>query len=326
MWFVHRYNHRYLQQFNNANLATAYPNETDIRVLWCLSLLNVAFEQQFQDSLLKSELSDEKSLQVSLTLCFLKVTGRIVNVSSTQFERVLAQLDTADQVSPFVLCDNNNRVDTIEWLSFARLQTGDWPGTLSLINDLYIAYNRSMEASNDYLTSAYRSLARTTSNLLCWLPYNIQFVSKLLELQKIGAVLPFVVLSDNGTNVESSMEWRRGPVAVSSLMIDSIQVPLNEFPQRALHVYEMAILSTSNRAINILGMARANAQLSNTGEATAFYRMLIAQIDLSNSKDSIFFHEEMDFIDKNEKIRYSASNNLVQFTFIFIISLRVIFY
>ncbi|CAF4230406.1 unnamed protein product [Rotaria socialis] len=292
MWFVHRYNHRYLQQFNNANLATAYPNETDIRVLWCLSLLNVAFEQQFQDSLLKSELSDEKSLQVSLTLCFLKVTGRIVNVSSTQFERVLAQLDTADQVSPFVLCDNNNRVDTIEWLSFARLQTGDWPGTLSLINDLYIAYNRSMEASNDYLTSAYRSLARTTSNLLCWLPYNIQF----------------------------------GPVAVSSLMIDSIQVPLNEFPQRALHVYEMAILSTSNRAINILGMARANAQLSNTGEATAFYRMLIAQIDLSNSKDSIFFHEEMDFIDKNEKIRYSASNNLVQFTFIFIISLRVIFY
>ncbi|CAF2033330.1 unnamed protein product [Rotaria magnacalcarata] len=96
-------------------------------------------------------------------------------------------------------------------------------------------------------------------------------------------------------------------------------------PQRALNVYKMAILSTSNRGIDILGVARANAQLSNTGEATKFYRMLLAQIDLSNNKDPIFSQEKMDFIDKNEKIRNSTSNSLVQFTFIFINSVRVIF-
>ncbi|CAF2172734.1 unnamed protein product [Rotaria magnacalcarata] len=169
-----------LEKYNfiNANLAAAYPNETDIRVLWGLSLLNVAFEKEFQGeiepppmiqarqvlqealiaepmhpsalhylmhaydvvqynisikaldyvsnyeklvgtlsypqhllsyiwmrtgSLLKSESPDEKSLQVCLTSCILEVTGQIVNVPSTKFEPVLAQLHTADQFSPFVI-------------------------------------------------------------------------------------------------------------------------------------------------------------------------------------------------------------------------------
>lgn len=117
----------------------------------------------------------------------------------------------------------------------------------------------------------------------------------------------------------------KGPVVVSSLMIDNIQVPLSEFPQRALNLYQMATLSTPNRAINILGMARANAQLRNIGEAIKFYQMLLAQINLSKNQDPTFSQEATNFIAENGEMLNSANNNLVQFAFIFIISMRMTF-
>ncbi|CAF5117301.1 unnamed protein product, partial [Rotaria sp. Silwood1] len=84
-------------------------------------------------SLLLAKSSDERSIQVSLTLCLVKIMNRMVsNVSSTQLELVLAQLNTTDEISSFLLCDADNRAYATEWLSYSRLQTGDWLGTLSL--------------------------------------------------------------------------------------------------------------------------------------------------------------------------------------------------
>ncbi|CAF2894873.1 unnamed protein product [Rotaria sp. Silwood2] len=82
--------------------------------------------------------------------------GRIVsNISSTELELVLAQFNTTDQVSLFLDCDADNRAYATKWLSYSRLQTGDWFGILSLINDLYIAYNQSLPPSTHHLLFAY---------------------------------------------------------------------------------------------------------------------------------------------------------------------------
>ncbi|CAF3932146.1 unnamed protein product, partial [Rotaria sordida] len=260
-----------------ADLSKTYPNETDIRVLWGLSLLNVAFETEFQGqmqpapmiqarevletalttepnhpgalhylihaydvaqinisekainyiltyqqlvntlsypqhllshiwmrtgSLLSAKSSDEKSIQISLTLCLIKTMGHNVpNISSTQLEPVLAQLNTPDQISSFLLCDDENRAYATEWLSFSRLHTGDWLGTLSLINDLYIAYNQTFPALAHHLLFAYRALARVAINLFYWLPYDIQVSSKMKDLEKLAVMFPPVKFDENNPSV-----------------------------------------------------------------------------------------------------------------------------
>ncbi|CAF4660887.1 unnamed protein product, partial [Rotaria sp. Silwood2] len=57
----------------------------------------------------------------------------------------------------------------------------------------------------------------------------------------------------------------------STFMLNGAQVLISEFPRYALNLYQLADLSAPNRAINILGMARANAQLRYNDEAVKFY-------------------------------------------------------
>ncbi|CAF3861055.1 unnamed protein product [Rotaria sp. Silwood1] len=483
------------------SLSETYPNETDIRVLWGLSLLNVAFGQEFQGqmepapmiearevlktalasepnhpgalhylihaydvaqnnisvnaidyistyqplvntlsypqhlmthiymrtgSLLLAKSSDERSIQVSLTLCLVKILNRMVsNVSSTQLELVLTQLNTTDEISSFLLCDADNRAYATEWLSYSRLQTGDWLGTLSLINDLYIAYNQSLTPSTHHLLFAYRALARAAINLFYWLPYDIQIVNKIQELVEVGKILPFVTFDDNSTDVvlawseagyrfsdcirllntnntdynQSIIEpiidehfahfsllsnqtaslnpyistsismmisqiqgiiyfknnsyqeclnilneatqrelnlvidnnspiliyarssellamhlllihriyQNQSEPSIPTFMLNGTQVSISEFPQYALNLYQIADISAPNRAINILGMARANSQLRSNDEAVKFYRKLLDQINASNNTDPLFSQEATDFIAQKESMGNSAN-------------------
>ena len=159
--------------------------------------------------------SDAASVKVSFTLCLTKLIGRITPISSTNLTAVLSQFNTTAQISSFLLCDMENRAYSTEWLSFSRLQTGDWLGTLSAINDLYIAYNLSFSVSNYYLQFAYRSQARAVANLFYWLPYDVQFVDKTQDLHQLSEAFSLVSLGDNTTDWElawSEAGFRMGKI------------------------------------------------------------------------------------------------------------------
>jgi hypothetical protein len=167
--------------------------------------------------MLLAKMSDEKSVQVSLTLCLIKQLGYNTSVTSIQLESALAQLNNTTKVSSFLVCDAENRAASTEWLSFSCLQTGDWLGTLSPINDLYIAYNQSLSVSNLYLSSAYRTRARAIVNIFYWLPYNIQFIDKAQEVQKLDEAIPFVSLGDNIT--EWNLAWSEAGYRLSKIRL-----------------------------------------------------------------------------------------------------------
>ena len=163
---------------------------------------------------------DGTAVQASLTLCLARTIGINLPINSADLATPLAQLNTTDQVSSFLLCDRENRATATEWLSFSRLQTGNWEGTLSLISDLYTAYNQSRSTSNYYLAYAYRARARAIVNLFYWLPYDSQFVSKAGELVKVGEIVPFVALGDDTSDWNlawSEAGYRLGKLALLHL-------------------------------------------------------------------------------------------------------------
>jgi hypothetical protein len=65
---------------------------------------------------------------------------------------------------------------------------------------------------------------------------------------------------------------------------------------RALILYQTANLFARNRAINTLGMARANLQMGNTNEAVNLYQVLLTQMSLSPDSDPIFSQEALNII------------------------------
>ena len=160
---------------------------------------------------------DGTSVQVSLTLCLARILGNNLPIISTDLATPLAQLNTTDQVSSFLLCDRENRATSTEWVSYSRLQTGNWDGTLSLISDLYTAYNLSLPTSNYYLAFAYRARARAIVNLFYWLPYDSQFVDKAEELLKVGGTVPFVALGDDTS--DWNLAWSEAGYRLSKLSL-----------------------------------------------------------------------------------------------------------
>ena len=134
----------------------------------------------------------------------IKVLGRNITIPSSQLRSILALLNSSSQIQSFLLCDARNRATFTEWLSFSRLQTGNWQGTLSPILDLYIAYNQSQPPSNLYLSYAYRTRARAVINIFYWLPYDTQFIDKANEIQRLSETLDFIASSDDKTDWDLS--------------------------------------------------------------------------------------------------------------------------
>ena len=109
-------------------------------------------------------------------------------------------------------------------------------------------------------------------------------------------------------------------------MLNGTQVSVSDFASRALTLYQIANVSSPNRAINILGMARANSQLLLNSEAVRLYQLLLAQISSSNNTDPIFFEEALDFISQNEDLQNSSNNNKFGFSSILVVFIFFIFH
>ena len=131
--------------------------------------------------------------------------GYNTSVSSTELQLVLDQMHTVSQISAFLRCDDANRATSTEWLAFSRLQTGNWIGTLSSLVDLYLAYKHSFPPSNLYLSTAYRTRARVIINLLYWLPYDTQFISRAQEVYELDHAVTFIPLGDDIT--DTNLAW-----------------------------------------------------------------------------------------------------------------------
>ncbi|CAF1623504.1 unnamed protein product [Rotaria magnacalcarata] len=257
-----------------ADLSETYPNETDIRVLWSLSLLNIASQEEFQDQIestpvieareiLKTVLTtepnhpgalnyiihtfdinqvdiaekatdyasaynktaltlsyaqhmtahiwmrtgawllavsaDTSAIRESFGLCATKLLDRLISISSIELENVLTQFNTTEQISSFLLCDAENRAHAMECLSYSRLQTGDWLGSINLIKDLMAANNQSFLIPNYYLSFAYRTHARTIIDLFFWFSYSDAFLNKTQLLLSFDEEQSMISLSDNAT-------------------------------------------------------------------------------------------------------------------------------
>jgi hypothetical protein len=143
--------------------------------------------------------ADGTAIQVSLALCGAKLLNRHISVSSTSLESVLAQLNSTNQISSLLLCDAENRAHSSEWLSYSRLQAGDWLGSVALLRDLYIADNQSLLTPDHYLPFAYRTQARTIVDLFFWLPYSNRFLDKIQQLLVLNEGQSLVLYGDNAT-------------------------------------------------------------------------------------------------------------------------------
>ena len=143
--------------------------------------------------------ADASAIRVSLTLCAIKVLNHHISISSTELEPVLTQFNTTDQMLSFLQCDAENRAHSTEWLTYSRLQTGDWLGSVDALRDLFIADNRSLLTPNHYLPFAYRAQARSVVDLFFWFPYSNQFLEKIQPLLIFTQGQSLVLFGDNAT-------------------------------------------------------------------------------------------------------------------------------
>ncbi len=113
----------------------------------------------------------------------------------------------------------------------------------------------------------------------------------------------------------------KGRSLLSTYTLNGTNVSINEFPIRALALYQVANSSAPNRAINTLGMARANLQIGNKNEAIRLYQILLTQVTSSNDADPIFSEEALTIIASNYN---AASTN--KYSFLLSIFILCIFY
>ena len=142
--------------------------------------------------------ADESSVLASFVLCATKLLNRPISLVSTQLDPFLGLFTTTSQVSLFLVCDADNRAHSMEWLTFSRLQTGDWTGAVSLLRDLFTAHNRSLlPATRYYLPLAYATQARAIIELFFWFPYSAQFTSRTQELLALNGTQVLVPIGND---------------------------------------------------------------------------------------------------------------------------------
>jgi uncharacterized protein HemY len=94
--------------------------------------------------------------------------------------------------------------------------------------------------------------------------------------------------------------------------LNGANVSIDQFPTRALALYQRVNSSAPNRAINTLGMARANLQMGNTEQAVQLYQALLTLTTSSNNADPIFSEEALTTIAKYNGAA-STSTNIYSF-------------
>ena len=108
-------------------------------------------------------------------------------------------MSSASQTISFLQCDVENRGHSTEWLSYSRLQTGDWPGSIALLRDLYLAYDRTSAVIRHYLPFAQRTYTRAITELFAWFPYRAQFLAGMGQLLALNRSQTVISVSDNET-------------------------------------------------------------------------------------------------------------------------------
>jgi hypothetical protein len=125
--------------------------------------------------------------------------GRQILISSTQLESVLNLFNNSNQTSLLLECDKENRAHSMEWLSYTRLQTGDWSGSIALLRDFFISNNLSTITPYHYFQFAYRTQARTIIELFFWFPYNYQFLNRTQQILALNGTQILIPIGINST-------------------------------------------------------------------------------------------------------------------------------
>ncbi|CAF3326923.1 unnamed protein product [Rotaria socialis] len=371
--------------------------------------------------------ADLHATTASFELCTTRLLNKIVPISSIELKPVFALLNATQRVL-LLQCDAENRAHSMEWLSYSRLQTGDWSGSLGLLQDLFISNNISNLTPNHYLSFAYRTQTRMMITLFHWFPYDSQFLNttqQFAELDEmkataLGNISPAqwypiwseagirwseclrLLMLGNTTHIVDQYLARLGVLSnktasLNQYISDSISIMIShirairyykneswqeclnelsdadqrdaklvpntntpsllfayssellavhllllhekfqnglipgnytlrsrqtsvmDFATKALALYQEANAVAPNRIVNIIGMARVNAQLDKINEARQFYQLLLTQMNLSNNTDSIFTQEANSFIAKYPIQPNFASKQHSYFSSIFLL-------
>lgn len=81
-------------------------------------------------------------------------------------------------------------------------------------------------------------------------------------------------------------------------MLNGTWVSIDKFPLIALDFYKQADQVAPNRAINTLGMARANSDAGQDRTAVTLYQNLHFQMTSSNRSDESFLREANQYIEQ----------------------------
>jgi hypothetical protein len=130
-------------------------------------------------------------------MCATRILGPIQHVNSTQLDLVLSQMNDTNQTIALLECDAVNRGHSYHWLTYTRMQVGDLLGSQSLVNDLFLAHNRSLPTNDPYLTYAYLARVFILVDLFYWIPYSTQFVSIAQQVYMLDSWQPMIMLGNN---------------------------------------------------------------------------------------------------------------------------------
>lgn len=107
----------------------------------------------------------------------------------------------------------------------------------------------------------------------------------------------------------------------STYTLNGTATAVENFPSIALELFKQADHNAPNRAINTLGMARANALLDRESAAVGLYQQLSFQMTSGNYSDDVLLQQVNRYLEQHN----SAMSCTFSFTFIILSLLSCIF-
>jgi hypothetical protein len=152
-----------------------------------------------------AEMSDLRSIEVSLQLCFIEQQNTRINATSLTLSELFTQLNSS-QFDSLLYCDRDNRVHSQQWLVYSYLQRCEYKKSINTLSDLILS-NRISPFDQYYLPYTYTARAYVISNIFFWAMYNTEKNQKIFD-QTMDEILvqmdsnPIQILTD--TNIDST--------------------------------------------------------------------------------------------------------------------------
>jgi hypothetical protein len=102
-------------------------------------------------------------------------------------------------------------------------------------------------------------------------------------------------------------------------VINNRTITVNDFPLYALQLYAKENFTDPHRGVNLLGMARAYAQIEQRDKASQLYEKLLqewAESSFSSNLDKLVVEEAIDYLLEIQIIRTRNNAHLHYFSFI----------